>query len=109
MELKMNKFRSSSTYKDYSPYRINGNKSIDEKNEALAFAKKLREKHINEIKESSDFRKKLIKEQKLNDDNKKSLEIADDQNKKFKDKFNEESSLDDLFNTLSDDLKSYQK
>ena len=127
----MNNFNNkyhNNIHKSFSPY---GGKSssINEQQEALEFAKKLRDKHIQDlknIKNTKDIKKDLQKQKDLdkkfeeerqkrieriknisNDEIKKSLEIAKIQNEKFKDKFDENSSIDDLFNTLSNDLKSY--
>ena len=127
----MNNFNNkyhNNIHKSFSPY---GGKSssINEQQEALEFAKKLRDKHIQDLKNIKNTKElqKETQEQKLldkkfeeerqkrieriknisNDEIKKSLEIAKIQNEKFKDKFDENSSIDDLFNTLSNDLKSY--
>ena len=133
----MNNFNNkyhNNIHKSFSPY---GGKSssINEQQEALEFAKKLRDKHIQDLKNfntSKDIKKDLQKQKELdkkyeeqkierekqriekiknmsNEEIKRSLEIAKEQNKKFKDQLNEDSSIDDLFNTLSEDLKNYQK
>ena len=128
-----NKFQNNNIHRGFSPYggRSSLNNLEKEKAEALAFAKKRQDEHIASLKNMNslkDVKKELQKQQELdkkfeeekqnriekikilsNNEIQKSIEIAKEQNKKFKDQFNEQSSLDDLFNTLSDDLKSYQK
>ena len=122
---------SNNIHRGFSPY---GSKSstvdkLKEKQEALAFAKKLQEKHISDLKKLNSYKesqkelqnqkeldKKIDEQNKVrlekiknlsNTEIQKSVEIAKIQNEKFKNKFAEDSSLDDLFNTLSDDLKNY--
>ena len=103
----------------------------NEQEAALAFAKQLHNQHIEKLKDSNSYKKAIKESQEQKDLDKKyeeqrkqyfekvknlsnkeiqkSIEIAKTQNEKFKEKFNQDSSIDDLFNTLSDDLKNYQK
>lgn len=130
----MNNFQNNyqnNIHRGFSPYggKSSLNNLAREKEEALAYAKRLRDEHVNSLKNINLFKeakKEALKQQELDkkfDEEKKkrlekiknisdkelqkSIEIAKKQNEKFKDKFTEDSSLDDLFNTLSDDLKSY--
>lgn len=116
--------------KSFSPY--GGKSSLkNEQEAALAFAKQLHNQHIEKLKNSNSYKEAIKESQKQkeldktyeeqrkqyfekvknlsNKEIQKSIKIAKVQNEKFKDKFNQDSSIDDLFNTLSDDLKNYQK
>ena len=131
----MNDFNkyTNNIHRGFSPY--GGKSSLNnlqkEKEEALAFARKLQNQHIENLKNSNSYKEaikeaqkqkeldKKFEEQKKqyferiknlsNKEIQKSVEIAKAQNEKFKNKFNQDSSIDDLFDTLSDDLKTYQK
>jgi len=124
---------NTNIYRGFSPY--GGKSSLNnlqkEKEEALAFARKLQNQHIENLKNSNSFKDAIKESQKQkeldkkfeeqkkqyferiknlsNKEIQKSVEIAKAQNEKFKNKFNQDSSMDDLFDTLSNDLKTYQK
>lgn len=131
MNNNFNKFSGNNIHRGFSPYggRSSLNNLEAEKEAALAFAKKLQDKHLQDLKNSnlSNNVKKDVQHQKeldkeyekrkaeriekikniSNEEIQKNIEIAKQQNEKFKNSFNENSSLDDLFDTLSNDLKSY--
>ena len=121
-----NKFQLNNPSKNFNSYR-----SIDlekEKAQAFAFAKRLHEEQVQQIKNSETYKESLKEKQKQidldkkyeeekkkrleqiknisNEEIQKSVKIAEEQNKKFKNVLTKDSSVDDIFDTLSNDIKN---
>lgn len=112
--------------KQFSTYKINLNSSVSERDAALEYAKKLRESNLKKLKDSKEYqdkqkekeamlqkikeleeKKKLDRKKELekvqnlsNEQIQKNIEKAKENNEKLKGKFNPESKIEDVLDSI---------